>query len=574
MTLLPIVERELRVAARKWPTYWSRVVAAGLGMIIIAGILTLSGISRGGFGPQLGQIVFGILSWLSFIAAACAGVFLASDTLSEEKREGTLGLLFLTDLRGFDVVLGKLVACSLRGTYGLVAALPVIGLSLLMGGVTGFEFWRLALVLANTLFFSLALGMFVSSLTRDAQRSMSATLLLCLLVFGLFPMFDHWISGWNPSRFVPRFSLASPTHAMLELGGSRYSTFWPALGITHGIGWLALAAACFIAPRAWHEKLMRGQSPGPRRWPFASAGTKAARRRRLFEGNPVRWLAARSPWVSRVILIVFVLVGALYATIVCFNWSPDLALGLGYGAMILMSVVFAVWLASQASRFFVDATRTGVLELVLATPLPARDIVRGQIWALAGMFVGPALIVFCAKAAVGIGQLVSYLNMTGKVAATPGAQFFDDLVLQQVVSLVSALLRFVTGSVALAFFGMWMGVITRKPNLALLKTMVFVYVLPWIVLMFVQGALYLMASFVPTTSGRFPFWVPPLVTGVFGAAVDVVFFIIAWRKLTGNFRATVARAAGLAVVRRKVPTPPPPPMPVPPKLPDPPLVRV
>ena len=67
--------------------------------------------------------------------------------MSEEKREGTLGLLFLTDLRGFDVVLGKLVACSLRGAYGLVAALPVIGLALLMGGVTGFELWRLALVL-------------------------------------------------------------------------------------------------------------------------------------------------------------------------------------------------------------------------------------------------------------------------------------------------------------------------------------------------------------------------------------------------------------------------------------------
>ena len=572
MTLLPIVERELRVAARKWPTYWSRVVAAGLGMTIIAGILTLSGISRGGLGPQLGQIVFGILSWLSFIAAGCSGVFLASDTLSEEKREGTLGLLFLTDLRGFDVVLGKLVACSLRGTYGLVAALPVIGLSMLMGGVTGFEFWRLAIVLANTLFFSLALGMFVSSLTRDAQRAMSVTLLLCLLVFGLFPLFDHWISNWNTARFVPRFSLASPTHAMLELGRSRFSTFWPATGVTHALGWLALAAACFIAPRAWHEKLMSGKSRGPSR--FVSTGKTATRRRRLFERNPVRWLAARNPWVSRVVLIVFVLVCALYGTIVYFNRSKDLVLGLGYGAVILMSIVFAVWLASQASRFFVDATRTGMLELMLATPLPTRDIVRGQIWALMGMFVGPAVILFCAKAAVGIGQLVLYWNMArNAAAATPGVQAFDGLVLQQLVSLASSLLQFVTGSVAVAFFGMWMGVITRKPNLALLKTMVFVYVLPWIVLMFVQTALYLTASFVPTSGGRLPFWVPPLVTGVLGAGVDAMFFIIAWRKLFGNFRATVARAAGLAVVRRKWPPAPPPPMPVPPKLPEPPLVR-
>ena len=572
MTLLPIVERELRVAARKWVTYWSRVVAAGVGLVIIGGILSLAAVSRGGFGPQLGPMVFGILSWMGFVVAACAGVFLASDTLSEEKREGTLGLLFLTDLRGFDVVLGKLVACSLRGVYGLVAALPVIGLALLMGGVTGFELWRLALVLANTLFFSLALGMFVSSLARDAQRAMSGTLLLCLLVFGLFPMFDHWISGWNTARFVPRFSLATPTHTMLELGGTRFSTFWPAMGITHGIGWLALAAACLIAPRAWQEKLLRGDARASRRWASASPEKKAARRQRLFEGNPVRWLAARSSWVSRAVLCVFLVVGALYGTIVGFESSPQLALGLGYGAVILMSLIFAIWLASQASRFFVDATRTGVLELVLATPLPAREIVRGQVWALAKMFLLPAVIVFCGKTAVGVGQLMMYLNVKGNAGAGGGAQFFDEVLLQQLVSLVSSLVRFVTGSIAVAWFGMWMGVITRKPNLAVLKTLLFVYVLPSIVMWFVQLMLFAMVGVFGGRTGRIYFWIPTLVAGLLAVAIDVVFIVVAWRKVTGNFRETVARAAGLAVFRRNLPTPPPP-MPLPPQLPVPPLVR-
>lgn len=573
MTVLPIVERELRVAARKWVTYWSRVVAAGVGLMIIAGILALVAMSRGGFGAQVGPIVFGILSWMAFVVAACAGVFLASDTLSEEKREGTLGLLFLTDLRGFDVVLGKLVACSLRGAYGLLAALPVIGLALLMGGVTGFELWRLALVLANTLFFSLALGMFVSSLARDAQRAMSGTLLLCLLVFGLFPIFDYWIAGWNLAQFVPRFSLATPTHTMLELRGTRYSTFWPAMGLTHGIGWLALAAACLIAPRAWQEKSVRGDARAQRRWTFASAERKAKRRRRLFQGNPVRWLAARRVWVTWAVPSVFLVVGGLYGTIVFFERDPQLALSLGYGAVILMSLLFAIWLASQASRFFVDATRTGVLELVLATPLPARDIVRGQVWALAGMFVWPAVIVFCGKAALGVGQLMMYLKATGNAGAGGGNQIFDDVLLQQSVSLASALARFVTGSLAVAWFGMWMGVITRKPNLAVLKTLLFVYVLPWIVLMFVQGALYMSVAFMSSSSGRFRIWIPPLITGVLSVVADLVFFTVARHKLMGRFRETVARAAGLAVFRMNAPAPPPV-MPLPPQLPvPPPLVR-
>ncbi len=570
MTVLPIVDRELRVAARKWVTYWSRVVAAGVGLMIIGGILALVAMSRGGFGAQVGPIVFGILSWMGFVVAACAGVFLASDTLSEEKREGTLGLLFLTDLRGFDVVLGKLVACSLRGAYGLVAALPVIGLALLMGGVTGFELWRLALVLANTLFFSLALGMFVSSLARDAQRAMSGTLLLCLLVFGLFPMFDWWIAGWNQSQFVPRFSLATPTHAMLELSGTRYSTFWPAMGVTHGIGWLALAAACLIAPRAWQEKLVRGNARAQKRWAFASADKRAKRRRRLFQGNPVRWLAARSVWVAWAAPGVFVVVGALYGTIVYFEREPQLALTLGYGAVVLISLMFAIWLASQSSRFFVDATRTGMLELALATPLPARDIVRGQVWALARMFVWPAVIVFCGKTAVGVGQIMMYSKLN--VSAGSGAQISNDLVLQQWVSLGSSLAGFITGSLAVAWFGMWMGVITRKPNLAVLKTLLFVYVLPWIVLMFVQGALYMSVAFMGSNGMGLRLWIPTLVTGVLTVVVDLVFFTVAWRKLMGSFRETVARAAGLAVFRINAPVPPPV-MPVPPQLPDPPPVR-
>ena len=42
------------------------------------------------------------------------GTRLAADCRGEEKREGTLGLLFLTDLQGYDVVLGKYLATSPR----------------------------------------------------------------------------------------------------------------------------------------------------------------------------------------------------------------------------------------------------------------------------------------------------------------------------------------------------------------------------------------------------------------------------------------------------------------------------
>ena len=96
MTVLPIVERELRVAARRKGTYWSRLVAALLALFIFAGFITITTLGNQGWGSQIGPILFGVFSWLSFAFACAAGVFLTSDCLSEEKREGTLGLLFLT----------------------------------------------------------------------------------------------------------------------------------------------------------------------------------------------------------------------------------------------------------------------------------------------------------------------------------------------------------------------------------------------------------------------------------------------------------------------------------------------
>jgi len=117
MTFLPIVDRELRVAARRRTTYLTRIGAAAL-VILIFGGLQVTQSFRGGPFFTLGQAQFFVLKWLGFLFACSAGLFLTSDALSEEKREGTLGLLFLTDLRGYDVVLASLFLIRYRRSTG------------------------------------------------------------------------------------------------------------------------------------------------------------------------------------------------------------------------------------------------------------------------------------------------------------------------------------------------------------------------------------------------------------------------------------------------------------------------
>jgi ABC-type transport system involved in multi-copper enzyme maturation permease subunit len=153
MPFLPIVERELRVAARRRATYWLRLFAVLAAVTVWFTLLIAVRHSMGSVERAL--MLFHSVGVLALAASLVAGVFLTADSLSEERREGTLGLLFLTDLRGHDVVLGKLIATSLHAFYALLAILPLLAAPLLMGGVTGAEFWRVTLVLITSLFLSL-----------------------------------------------------------------------------------------------------------------------------------------------------------------------------------------------------------------------------------------------------------------------------------------------------------------------------------------------------------------------------------------------------------------------------------
>src|SRR6266478_6194561 len=194
MSVLPIVRRELRMAARKRSTFCLRVVSAITAVVLASGCLLMGGWQGVGT-AQMGSILFYALTWTCLAAALSAGLFFTSDCLSEEKREGTLGFLFLTDLRGYDVVLGKLLATSLRGFYALLAFLPILAITQMMGGVTGAQYWKSSLALVNALFISLAAGLFVSAISRDSQKALVATLFLLMLVAFGGPLGDAIFAG-------------------------------------------------------------------------------------------------------------------------------------------------------------------------------------------------------------------------------------------------------------------------------------------------------------------------------------------------------------------------------------------
>jgi ABC-type transport system involved in multi-copper enzyme maturation permease subunit len=628
MTFLPIVERELRVAARKRFTFWSRLVAATLALAIF-GLLQLLFQSLGSL-AGVGRIEFAILKWLAFIFAAGAGLFLTSDSLSEEIREGTLGLLFLTDLRGYDVVFGKLLTQSLRAFYGLLAAFPIMALALLAGGLTGAEFWRSLLVICNTLFLSLSLGMLVSSISRDATRAMSGTLLFGILIFVGAPMIDLALAGFGTTTYREIFSLADPAYLFRHSDAYRFPDYWICLLIQNALAWALLILASLRAPRAWQEKTVAsaGARPGLlQRWRFGGPRFRLAHRRRLLAVDPLVWLALRDRWLPRLIWMLAVVVllvqsaslviqyrqipvyaaAVAAATAASTNSTASVTVGtytttntttntsganrtvrttsFGYSTTTstaqiaftllattlgrLFRVGLVLWVASQAARFFVDATRNGAMELLLVAPVDAAQIVRAQWLGLCRTYWFPAVCVVLLQLA---GGVISAMQIQAQTAASAASSPRANMSLFMFGEAVFSALTTLAGLAAVAWYGMWMGLTNRKTSVAVLKTICFVLVLPWIALIFITAFLSIAFAFARLAgSPGLLLLVPTIIIGILALGKDWFFIWLARLNLRVHFREELTRDRSPRSRRPDAPVPPPasPPAMAPPPLPPP-----
>jgi ABC-type transport system involved in multi-copper enzyme maturation permease subunit len=403
MSFLPIVACELRVGARRRWTYWGRFCAALLALLA-AGIVLLANDSPNQ--NDIGQAMFATLAIMAFFYVAILGTQLTCDCLSSERREGTLGLLFLTDLRGHDVVFGKLAATSLHAVYSVVALVPVLAIPLMLGGVTNAEVWRVALVAANLLFFFLSVGIFSSSVCREDQRALALSVFISSVsIILIWPVLDNWLNSITLSSFhPPRYSELSylPCPAFGCVAAFEYNfkqKGWPALfwcnaAITQAYSWTFLLLACWIVPRSWQET-----SAAPKRGKWRDhrrlvAQGSAAARRKLLAINPFLWRATRprSKYVWLWMFLVLAAIGWLVA-----RKPNDSPLPTDFLCAATVHFIFKVWVALEACRCFVEDCRSGGMELLLTTPLRAEQIVRGQRKALWRQFAGPVAVVLVVE---------------------------------------------------------------------------------------------------------------------------------------------------------------------------------
>jgi ABC-type transport system involved in multi-copper enzyme maturation permease subunit len=343
-----IIKREMQVMARQWNLYFLRMFGAGIG---IATLILLVVDMEVGPGRAFGVRIFSGLNLGMLLGILAVGPLLTADTIAEEKREGTLGLLFLTPLSSWEIVLSKFFAQALKGFSFVLAVFPLMALPIVFGGVT----WQMVFFAIaghiSALFLALSAGMVASTLRRGWVEAAVTAELIC--------------GGMVLLVFVLRLHPA--TLSVLAVVGT----------------FLALRFCAMELKKRWETEASSYKAPV---WVLIFSDSAFWReffkwdKRKTLDRNPVAWLQE-------------------------YSWSARLAKW-GWLAFACWSVLFVMWrtghllfgsivvlgLCLSAVLSFREERETGALELLLVTPLRPGQIIFGRLWGVWVHFFPPLAI--------------------------------------------------------------------------------------------------------------------------------------------------------------------------------------
>jgi hypothetical protein len=163
------------------------------------------------------------------------------------------------------------------------------------------------------------------------------------------------------------------------------------IGMSLGMIWLTMR----LLPRRWKESRpppqktaceLPTETPSSSFWRGLRYGgyMHVQGRRELLDKAPFQWLTSKNRLPALIGSVgswcmLLILAALLWALGMQFNWMDREAIMLGIVGIVIGMHLFAKCLLGiQASRQLSEDRETGALELLLTTPLRARDIWRGQ----------------------------------------------------------------------------------------------------------------------------------------------------------------------------------------------------
>ena len=475
MIVLPVIERELRAAARHAMTYNLRV----LGALALLGVLGTFWLQDPG-GPGASGRLFVEFHLAFFFAIWMLVPLITADCLSRERREGTLPLLFLTRLRAEDIVYAKGLAHALRGFSLWLAVLPVFTVCFLGGGVDWAEVAMSALVNFSSVCLALGAGLVASSRTRVWTRAMAgASAAGFVLMVGFMLLLPRILGAywwWSFGRAIPEMGDPTAKESMgMALNLQWMCQSWlfrrgPGVVVCSYLMAAALAAlalgllarfAAWNVRRTWQERPPTAGSIWWREKLFQPVLLRKQLRAWLrwqLGRNPIGWLEQRS-WSGRLVVWSwFAVVACVYSSLFA---NLTLYQRMFHFLQTFLALLLAGSMAMSAAGSFRRERETGVLELLLVAPLRESQVIFGRVKGLWAQFL-PAVVLLCA------------VWLYGATFLSPGGEL---------ASVLSWLVTFST----LPFVGLYFSLAKSNFIAALVWTLLAQLGLPWAALLLAQA---------------------------------------------------------------------------------------
>ncbi|MDB6125342.1 MAG: hypothetical protein JWQ71_4335 [Pedosphaera sp.] len=456
MLLHPIIERELRVALRRRGALKSHVKTALLATGLVAFFLMFSFVDKSQFwGRNLHKFLFCIGLYLALLPP----LRISAELFSEERRNQTLELLYLTGMNSGELFTGKLFGGLLIASWDLLALAPFLAIPFLSGGISLDLYLATLACFPALLLFVVAIGVLASVLcTDDGAAFIFAVILIVVVSFAIPIPFNLGELLTGKASFASTWLCLSPAYGpylvATNFSGATPALFWTTIGITFLWAFFFLLLAALLLKYNWRTILQPTGQTGWRgifqNWIHGTPVWRISLREYLLWQNPYQWLVQRD---RRPVLLAYGFI-AVIILLWLLGWAawPHYWLNSAtyfLTAILLLFGINYLMLLAAAQRIGNDR-RDGNLELLLTTPLTSSEIVAGQLAALRAQFKYVRLIILALFLLM---MLAGLLNRSWNgLAIVSYLLLWSGLIVATLISSVSGLARV-----------MWVALNTARP---------------------------------------------------------------------------------------------------------------
>lgn len=266
--LNPIVKKDLQVSARSMRISWG--LFAYEGVLVLAFLLALLVIQQETqsfyyYGNIYSYLVylFPVVAIVQVCIVALIMPIITASSISGEKERQTFDIMLTTCMSPFAIVLGKVFSAVLRILFFVIASLPIMGMSFVVGGLSWVNLLYFILAVMLLAIFSGSVGILCSSFCRKSITAVILSFVIYFVVYGatFMPLLLAAIFGrtgnvgeamlpllFNPILFFEEFfTFIMMGSSLLEEANFRttdvgYITYF----LAQGKVWMFVSAGCIL----------------------------------------------------------------------------------------------------------------------------------------------------------------------------------------------------------------------------------------------------------------------------------------------------------------------------------------